>query len=140
MSINNVLAQWSTYQLMIKAVLTGINDPQTLDDAIADIGPFPQSDPGEWNNWMTELDGLGTLQDAVQVTDAALQAEVNFIAATNSVAAAIKLPAPSQPEVSSLLGQLNVVNKAIQSDERFAAALQIGKALTSNISSNLKKK
>jgi hypothetical protein len=140
MSINDVLTQWPTYQLMVEAVYTGINDPQILEDAIANIGPFPHLDPGEWNNWMTELDGLGTLQSAVEVTDAALQAEVSFIAATNAIAATIKLPAPSKPEVSNLITQLKVVNQSIQRDERFAAALQIGKALTNNISSNLKKK
>ena len=140
MSIDHVLARWSTYQLMIKAVYAGVNDPQTLEDAIANIGPFPQSDPGGWNIWLTALDGLNILAGAVEVTDAALQAEANFIAATNSIAASVKLSAPSQPEVTNLIAQLNVVNKAIQSDQRFHAALQIGKALTNNISSNLKKK
>ncbi len=140
MSIDDVLAQWPTYQLMIKAIYTGINDPQTLEDAIANIGPFPKADPGEWNNWLTELDGLRTLEDAIQVTDAALEAEVSFISATNSIAAAIRLPAPSQPDVTNLITQLNVINTAIQSDQRFVAALQFGKALINNISRNLKKK
>jgi hypothetical protein len=140
MSIDHVLAQWSTYQLMIKAVYTGVNDPQTLEDAIASIGPFPQSDPGEWNTWLTALDGSNILAGAVEVTDAALQAEANFIAATNSIAASVKLSAPSQPEVTNLIAQLNVINRAIQSDQRFHAALQIGKALANNMSSNLKKK
>jgi len=74
------------------------------------------------------------------VTDAALKAEVSFISATNSIAAVITLAAPSKPQVSNLVAQLAVVNKAIQSDERFTAALQIAKALSNNISSNLKKK
>jgi hypothetical protein len=140
MSIDHVLAQWSTYQLMIKAVYTGINDPQTLEDAIANVGPFPTADPSKWNIWMNALDGLNILADAVEVTDAALQVEVDFIAATNSIAAATKLSAPSQLEVANLISQLNIVNKAIQSDQRFHAALQIGKALANSISSNLKKK
>jgi hypothetical protein len=140
MSIDHVLAQWSTYQLLIKAFYTGINDSQTLEDAIANIGPFPTADPGKWNIWINALDGLNILADAVEVTDAALQAEVDFIAATNSIAASVKLSAPSRPEVTNLIAQLNVVNRAIQSDQRFHIALQIGKALTNNISSNLKKK
>jgi hypothetical protein len=35
---------------MIKAIYTGINDHQSLEDAVANIGPFPAADPGEWYN------------------------------------------------------------------------------------------
>ena len=139
MSLTDVQTQWPTYQLMIKALYTGINNPQALKDAVANIGPFPEADPGAWYNWMTAFKGLGTLNNAVQVTDAALQTVANFVAATNLIAAAVSLPPPSQPQVSNLITQLNVVNQAIQNDQRFAAALQIGKALTGNISGNLKK-
>jgi hypothetical protein len=139
MSLTDVETQWPTYQLMIKALYTGINNPPALKDAAANIGLFPEADPGAWYNWMTAFRGLGTLNDAVQITDVTLQAMANFVAATNLIAATVTLPAPSQPQVSSLITQLKVVNQAIQTDERFAAALKIGKALTGNISSNLKK-
>ncbi len=138
MSRNDVLNRWPTYQGLIKTVFSLIDDPSRMSTAVANFGPFP-SDPSEWDSWLSAYKALGALEDAVTVTDAALQKMADFVAATNSIAAAVKLAAPSNQEIGNLIAQLNVVNQAIQQDERFHAALKIAKALASNISSTLKK-
>jgi hypothetical protein len=88
---------------------------------------------------VTAFNGLGTLNDAVNVTDAALQKMANFVATTNLIAATVKLPAPKQQEITDLIGQLNIISAAIQHDHRFDAVLGVAKALTNNMSTTLKK-
>lgn len=138
MSRNDVLNRWPTYQGLIKTVFSLINDPSLMSTAVANFGPFP-SDPSAWDRWLSAYEGLAALEDAVKVTDAALQKMADFVAATNSIAAAVKLAAPGNQEIGSLIAQLNIVNEAIQQDQRFHAALTIAKVLVSNISSTLKK-
>jgi hypothetical protein len=140
MSISDLLAQWPTYQTLTKAMYLGINFPGDLKNVIDNIGPFPENDPSAWNTWASAYDALGALNDAVQVTDATLQGFADAVAATNKIAATVVLAAPSQQQVADLVNQMNVVNKAIQSDHRFSAALKIGKALAGTINANLKKK
>ncbi len=138
MSLNDVLNRWPTYQGLVKTVFSLIDDPSRMSTAVANFGPFP-SDPSEWDSWLSAYQGLAALEDAVKVTDAALQRMADFVAATNSIAAAVTLAAPGNQEIADLITQLNVVNKAIQQDQRFHAALKIAKVLASNISSTLKK-
>ncbi len=139
MSINDVQNKWPTYQLLVKTMYMGINDPQLLKTAVANFGPFPDNDPDEWDIWLKACEGLGALDTAVQVTDAALKQEIKFVSATNAIAAAIKLAAPSQGDIKKLIDQLQVINDSIKKDQRFAEALKIGKAVAANMSTVLKK-
>lgn len=139
MSVENVLAKWGTYASVTKVMFTSINDPQRLANAIPVIGPFPADRPADWGDWLNAFSFLGALDDAVQVTDAALRQENAFIAATNAIAAAVRLPAPTQTEINDLLSQLRVVNGRIKQDQRFAAAVAIGVALAGQIQGQLDK-
>ena len=138
MAIQDVRGEWPTYRLLTKAVYVGINDPNSLDTAVANIGSLP-SDPGEWDDWLHALAFIVGLHNAVAITNAALQQQAIVIAATNKIAAAVQLPGPGQADVTSLINQLQIVNAAIQQDQRFHEALKIGKALAANLDGTFKK-
>ncbi len=139
MSIGDVQNNWPTYQRGVKVTYAGINNSQLMATAIANFDPFPVDDPGQWDTWLHAFETLGALGDAVQVTDTALKQEVDFMNATNVVAALVVLPAPSEDDVTKLISQLEVVNGFIKRDQRFAEALKICKALATNMSATLKK-
>ena len=139
MSVQDVLANWATYGSVTKVLFTQINETQRLADVIANIGPFPAKQPARWRNWLDAASFLGDLENAVQVTDIALRQMNTFIAATNGIAAAVRLPAPTNAQIQGLVQELSVVNAAIKQDQRFAAALAIGEALAGQIQGQLAK-
>jgi hypothetical protein len=139
MSVQDVLARWGTYRSVPGVMYLSINDSPELADMIANIGPFPVKDPGQWGVWLNASAFLDSLQDAVQVTDAALRQENSFIAATNGIAATVRLPAPTAVQVRNVVNQLDVVNKRIQQDQRFATALAIGVTLAGQVDTQLRK-
>ena len=138
MSLNDVLTNWSMYEAVTRAMFTSINDPVRMAGIVANIGRFPAKQPAKWGTWLSAAAMLHALDEAVQVTDAALRQENAFIVATNEIAAAVTLPAPTQGQVADLVTQLNVVNNRIKQDQRFAAALGIGMALAGQIEQRLK--
>jgi hypothetical protein len=138
MSIEDVRSRWNQFRLETLVMFTGINKPDQLADVEANIGPFP-SRISERNNWLHAASFLMELERTVEVTDAALRQENQFIAASNEIAAKVTLPAPKASDVKSLLQSLEIVNTRIQQDQRFAAALRVGLALADEIDSRLKK-
>jgi hypothetical protein len=139
MSLSDVQNDWSKYRRLVEAMYTGINTPQLMKRAIANIGPFPEDDPGEWDYWLGAYEAIVALDSAVQVTDAALAQEVQFVAATNATAALVVLPAPNHQQVTNLINQLQVINNFIKNDQRFHAALEIGTKLAAAIGTMLSK-
>ena len=138
MSVQDVRTNWSTYGSVAKLMFTSINDPESMANATPVIGPFPADRPTRWGIWLNAFAGLGALEDAVRVTDAALRQENDFIVATNRIAAAVRLPAPTATQIQDLVAQLEVVNDRIKQDQRFAAALAVGVALAGRVETQLK--
>jgi hypothetical protein len=139
MSVHDVLVDWATYGSVTKVLFMQINEPHRLADVIANIGPFPANNPARWRNWLDASSFLLDLENAVQVTDAALRQENAFIAATNQIAATVRLPAPTNAQIQGMVEKLRVVNDGIRQDQRFAAALDIGVALAGQIQGQLAK-
>jgi hypothetical protein len=137
--VQDVLAQWPMYKSVTGVMFLSINKAPQLANVVANIGTFPADQPAEWGTWLEAANFLGQLENAVQVTDAALRQENGFIVATNKIAAAVKLPAPTKIEIDGLVHQLLVVNDRIKQDQRFAAALAVGVALAGQIEGQLKK-
>jgi hypothetical protein len=136
MGVQDVRRRWGTYRSLLATMFTGINDPQKLANAIAVVGPLPAA-AQDWGDWVNACSFLIELDTTLAVTDAALRRENDFIAAANSVAAKVTVRAPTALEVDGLLVQLNVVNKRIQQDQRFAAALAIGVAVAGQVREQL---
>jgi hypothetical protein len=139
MSVEDVRSDWNTYRLLTKAMFAGINSPRQLEDAMRVIGDFPETRPSEWGEWLRACAFLDALNKAIEVTDVALRSENAFVVAANDVAAKVEVPAPTPEDVAALVTQLGVVNRRIQQDQRFAAALKIGGALADEIGKALKK-
>jgi hypothetical protein len=136
--INDVLQQWPLYRLLLKAMYVGINSPNIMATVVSNIGPLPD-DPDGWDDWLHAFAFIKALNNAIQVTDATLKNEEEFVVATNVAASIVALPAPTAIQVSTLINQLQVVNGFIQDDERFHYALQISKAVAADIGTNLGK-
>ena len=132
MSIEDVRSHWNRFRLQTLVMFTGINRPGRLEDVEANIGPFPKR-LSDRNDWLHACSFLMELERTVEVTDAALRQENGFVAATNEIAAKITLPAPQVSDVNSLLENLKIVNRRIQQDQRFAAAVRVGLALADEI-------
>ena len=140
MAIDDVIDQWSTtYRRLIKAMFTNINGSVVLDGPASPVEPFPATRPDDWGEWLQSLAFFVGLNIDVQVTDAAFSSAADFMTAANNVAATVQLPAPTHVQVTDLLSQLDVVNRAIREDGRFHTALQIGAALADEIDKKLQK-
>jgi hypothetical protein len=138
MSIEDVRSRWNRYRLEATVLYTGINRPNLLDDVEANIGPFPEH-LTKRSEWLHACSFLIALNQAIEVTDGALQRENDFVSATNEIASKVRLPAPAKSDVDSLLRQLHIVNRRIQQDDRWEAALRIGTALADEVGKQLRK-
>jgi hypothetical protein len=138
MSIEDVRVHWNQFRVQTLVIFTGINRPDQLEDVEANIGRFPNR-LRDRNEWLHACLFIMNLERTVQVTDAALRQENAFVATSNEIAAKITLPAPQVSDINSLLDTLNIVNRRIQQDQRFAAAVRVGLALADEIGERLKK-
>jgi hypothetical protein len=73
------------------------------------------------------------------VTDVILNNQIDFIRATNNIAAAHKMGPPRSQQINDLINSLKELNESIKQDGRFHAALTIREALAANIKPTLNK-
>jgi hypothetical protein len=138
MSINDIEGNWVMYKRLMQAIYGSINSPELVGNCIANLGPFP-ADEAEWTHWLAGCDMLNRLQKNISVTDDILNQEIDFVRATNNIAAAHKMGPPRVDQINDIMDSLEDLNGAIKRDGRFQAALRIGEALAANIKTTLKK-
>jgi hypothetical protein len=138
MSINDIEGNWVMYKQLMQAIYGSINSPELVGNCIATLGPFP-ADEAEWTHWLAACDMLNRLQKNISVTDDILNQEIDFVRATNNIAAAHTMGPPRVDQINDIIDSLEDLNGAIKRDGRFQAALRIGEALAANIKTTLKK-
>lgn len=132
MSTNDVKVSWSVYCLLVKIMHASINGKIVLKDPNSPVPDFP-SDPKKWTNWALGVDFILSLDETVEITDAALRNVANALAASHKIAAAISVDSPNEDTIKSLIDSLNELNEVIKSDRRFHVALEIGSAVADEI-------
>lgn len=120
----------------MKIMLIGINDPDRLAGVAAVIRAFPTEKPVEWGLG-ERLQNAHVLRRCCEGYRCGTEARECVIVASNEIAAAVTLRAPTQLEITRVIEQLGDVNARIKQDQRFAAALAIGVAVAGEVRSQL---
>ena len=133
MSLTDVKNDWSLYQDLRKIMTTVLNGEIVLNSPASPVSPFPKNDKSQWRMWARAVKGVIALEDNLAIIDAALQQNAILLAAHHRVAAAVSVGSPQKSDVKDFLDNLELVNKEVQKDQRFHAALDIGEALAGAI-------
>ena len=133
MSLTNVKNDWSLYQDLWKIMIAALNKKIVLNSPASPVSPFPKNDKSQWRKWARAVKGVIALEENLEITDVALKQNTALLAAHHKAAAAVSVGSPQESEVKDFLDNLELVNKEVQKDQRFHAALDIGEALAGAI-------
>jgi hypothetical protein len=110
-----------------------LNGEIVLNSPASPVSPFPKSDKNQWRKWARAVKSVIALEENLEITDAALQQNIALLYAHHRAASAVSVGSPQESDVKDFVDNLELVNKEVQKDQRFHAALDIGEALAGAI-------
>jgi hypothetical protein len=133
MSLATVKNEWSLFQDLWEIWTAALEEKIVLNSPDSPVRSFPKNDKRQWPEWIQEVKEVLSVRENLEVTDTALREGTDLLAAHHRAAAAVSVSVPSDDDVKKLTENLELVNKEVQKDQRFHAALDIGEALAGAI-------
>jgi hypothetical protein len=122
---------WRTCQAVTRVFFGALNGQINLQHP--SNRPFPRDEPAEWKVWATAVLARSHASRELALTNAAFQNMADLLAASEAVAAGVRVPEPSAADLQKISEGLAKINEAVKADETFHAALDIGVALAGEI-------
>ena len=95
--------------------------------------PFPRETPAEWDDWLGAAIARIEANEEAELTDTAFKNTADMLAASEDVAAGVRVEQPSEDDLRKISEGLAKINEAVRADNGFHAALDIGVALAGEI-------
>lgn len=130
MSIQDVRVNWPSYCLLTKIMSI---DNDKWEKIVNNNGTFPENTPGKWEEWANSVERDFNINETVDITKAALGRVSTLLAESHNIASTISITTLSEDTIKPLIKNLDKLNEAIKSDQRFHAAIAIGLALSEEI-------